>query len=277
MFGLRKKTYVLIDLDVKEDVLETKEFISKEAIKEDIENEVLPESSYRLVEKQIGKKDRTVWTYRQKKTKSPEDIAEKNREEAEKFLQSDAVDIQERVAKHKEFRTKIVKMYGIENVPSEVDKIEMPEGKLGIVEAIQLATAQSMYQGIRERPSEMCDNFFNMMDSGTKILNGVAEMFAKRLAEPKKKVLNNKVKAKPEEAIKVKKEKTEEGITRISFGKKEEEVVSDITEPEKEEKSYTVPELTTDVVPDIIMYEDYERYFNRNKEEEEKEKEDGSE
>jgi len=229
----RRKEYVLVSLKGKEEVETFGRCVSKEEIKEAIDDGEYPPGSYKLVERGRGG-DKTIWTLRQKREKSPEELAEKDKEQALKTLEEDAKDIVERVQRHKELQKKVKELYGIDS-ETDVDGIKIPDKEMGILEAMRRATAESMYVSIRKHPDDVSRNFFAMMESGTKLLSVAADYAAKYVAgmgnKNKKKEKEKetpvekeeKPEKKTEPEIIEKKEVVDEGVTKITFMEKEEE------------------------------------------------------
>lgn len=269
--------YALVNIETKEDVYVSKEFLEKEYVLKEIEKENLPDVLYRHEERKSGRKVRNAWVMRKpRKAKSPEELAVESRKEAEEFMLSDALDIKDRVEKHNAFKAKVVEMYGIEGV-GNVDKIQIPSGKdgnLGIIEAAQIATAQSVFRGISEtKPTEVSDAFKSVMNSGTTILAGIAQIFTARITESnkrkekpaeKKKDLEKK-KEEPKD-LETKKEIVSEGVTKTTFGTEES------TEPTYSYQKQEISSTSSDVFNGSdtpVSYEQYERdMMGINKEEE---------
>jgi len=185
-----REKYVLVDIEKKEIVWESKELLSQKEILQSIEDDNLVEGLYRMEIWKSGRKVRNAWSMRKpKKQKTSEESATESREEAEAYMLSDALDIKDRVKKHNEFKAKVVELYGIEGV-SGVDKIQIPNGKdgnLGIFEAAQIATAQSVFRGISEtKPTEVSEAFKSVLNSGTMILAGVAQLLSTRITDSSK-------------------------------------------------------------------------------------------
>ena len=195
-----KRCYVLVNVETKEDVYESKELLPKEAVLQDIEDDNLEEGLYRVEERVNGRKVRNSWVMRKPRTpKSPEELAQKSREDAEEFIKKDAQDIKERVEAHKAFAAKVKETYGIEG-GGAVDNIKIPtneDGKVSIIGMANQAIAESTYLGIREtKPAEVAATVKSVMDSGTTILAGIAQMIATRLADSNNR--NNKSSEKKE-------------------------------------------------------------------------------
>ena len=233
-----KEKYVLWNIEEKEIVWEGKELLTKEAVLKDINDENLEDALYRLEIWKSGTKVRNAWIMKKPKKKlTAEEIAANGREEAEAYIQQKAIDIKKDVEDYQTFVTKIRKMYSIEG-GDNMDKIKIPTGKdgnLGIIEAAQLATAESVYRGISEtKPTEVAASFKSVMDSGTTILAGIAQMLTARMMESKKKPgkkekpevkkeVPEKKKEEPKlepkkEEVKVHKEDLGDGKTKTTFG-----------------------------------------------------------
>ena len=280
--------YALVNIESKETIWEGKDFLTKESVLEDISNENLEDNMYRLELWSGGRKVKNAWVMRKPRTpKSPEELAAKSREDAEAFIAQDAKDIKDRVEAHKAFAAKVKETYGIEG-GGGVDNITIPtgkDGKLTILGAFNQAFAESAYLGVRAtRPEEVANAVKSVMDSGTTILAGIAQMIATRLAESnsRKKKSVEKKKEEPEkkkkdpEPIKKKVEPKEvpthkedlgDGKVKTTFGADQNTTAS-------------LPDSTTstmnngsDTPRDIVTYEQYERdMMDVNKEEpEEKE------
>lgn len=277
-----REKYALIDMETKETVWEGKDFVEKETILKDIDNENLAESMYRLELWHSGRKVKNEWVMKKARKKATaEELAAKSREEAEAFIAHDAQDIKDRVEAHKLFAQKVKETYNIES--SAVDQIVIPSGKdgtLGIIEAVQLATAQSAFIGIREtNPTEVAATVKSIMNSGTTIFAAIAQMLANRITESKKKPAAEKKEEKkkvelPKEAKKEqpkkeqpKKEqpKPKEVETHKEVVPKEvethKEIVSDgvtkTTFGTDENTSTNLPESTTS----SLVYEDYKLHM----------------
>ena len=257
--------YVLWNIEEKEIVWEGKELLSKEAVQQDIEDENLEDTLYRMEIWSGGRKVRNAWVMRKaRKKSSPEELAEKSREEAEAFIAKDAQDIKDRVEAHKAFALKVRETYGIEG--GAVDKIEIPTGKdgtLGILEAAQIAVAQSTYEGIRKtRPEEVAASFKSVMDSGTTILAGIAQMLTARMVESKKPKVKKEVVEKKEEVkkpepkkeeVKTHKEDLGDGKTKVTFG-------SDAsTDPTYHFQKTDTTTTSSDIHKLPVTYEEYKK------------------
>ena len=273
-----KEKYVLWNIEEKEIVWEGKELLSKEAVLKDINDENLEDALYRLEIWRSGAKVRNAWIMKKPKKKlTAEEIAAKGRKEAEAYIQQKAIDIKKDVEDYQTFVTKIRKMYSIEG-GDNLDRTQIPTGKdgnLGILEAAQLATAESVYRGISEtKPTEVAASFKSVMDSGTTILAGIAQMLTARMVESKKpkvkkEVVEKKEEPKPEpkkEEVKTHKEDLGEGKTKVTFGS---DASTDPTYNFQKTDS-TFNDSKTPVELDV--YEEYEKYMTGiNKEEVEEE------
>ena len=228
--------YALVNSETKEDVYVSKVFLEKSYIEKEIENDNLPEGLYRLEERRGGKKERNAWMMKKPRKKlSAEEVAAKTREEAEAYIQQSAKDIKKAVEDHQAFVAKVKETYGIEG-GGGVDHIQIPTGKdgnLGIMEAFNLAIAESTYEGVRAtKPAEVAAAVKSVMDSGTTILAGIAQMLTTRMmeikkpkvkkeVEKKKEELEKKLEPKPEpkkEEVETHKEDIGDGKTKITFG-----------------------------------------------------------
>ena len=257
-----KRRYVLVNLDTKEDVYESKEMLLKEVVLEDIESENLEDALYRAEERVNGRKVRNTWVMRKaRKPKSPEELAAKSREDAEEFIAKDAQDIKDRVDAHKAFAAKVKETYGIENTGG-VDNINIPtsaDGKVSIIGLANQAIAESTYLGIREtRPEEVSNAFKSIMNSGTTILAGIAQMLTAKITESRNKPENkdttdvkkekevekkqDEVKKEKPKEVETHKEVVSEGVTKTTFGTG---IDTDSSEPENTTSS---------------LYDDYEQY-----------------
>lgn len=226
-----KEKYVLWNIEEKEIVWEGKELLSKESVQQDIEDENLEDTLYRMEIWSSGRKVRNAWVMRKaRKPKTAEEQAAEAKEKAEAYIQQKAIDIKKEVEDYQAFVSKVKALYGIES-SGGMDKIEIPtgkDGKLGIIEAANLAIAQSTYEGIREtKPAEVAASFKSVMDSGTTILAGLAQMLTARMLEAKKPKTKKEpekkkeVELKPEpkkEEVKTHKEDIGEGKSKITFG-----------------------------------------------------------
>lgn len=271
---LNREKYVLIDIEEKEIVWEGKELLSKESVLQDIEEENLKDTLYRMEIWKSGRKVRNAWVMKKARKKATaEELAAKSREEAEAFIAHDAQDIKDRVEAHKLFAQKVKETYNIES--TAVDQIVIPSGKdgtLGIIEAVQLATAQSAFIGIREtNPSEVASTVKSIMNSGTTIFAAIAQMLVNRITESKKKPPAEKKEEKkkdkkeeepkkevPEkEQIKPKEVETHkkvvaEGITKTTFG-----IDENTSFGIDENTSTNLHESTTS----SLIYEDYKLHM----------------
>lgn len=264
-----RERYVLIDTEEKEIVWEGKELISKESVQQDIEDENLEDKLYRLEIWSGGRKVRNAWVMRKpRKKSSPEELAEKSREEAEAYIQQSAKDIKKAVEDHQAFVAKVKETYGIES-GGGVGNIDVPtgkDGKLTIMGAANQAIAESTYLGIREtKPAEVAEAVKSIMNSGTTILAGIAEMLTNRIVDSKKpkgkKKESSEKKEEPKKEEKTKevethKEKLESGVTKVTFGNKEvlTSTVSEETTSTMNNSSDTPVNLNTP-----ITYEQYEK------------------
>ena len=291
--------YTLVNIDTKETIWEGKEFLTKESVLEDIANENLGDSLYRLELWSGGRKAKNSWVMRKPRTpKSPEELAAKSREDAEAFIAQDAADIKDRVEAHKKFADKVRQTYGIEG--GGVDNIKLPtaeDGKISIISAANQAIAESTYLGIREtKPAEVAATVKTVMDSGTTILAGIAQMIATRMAdsnnrnkksvekkkeEPEKKKKTSEPEKKEPEIKKKKVEPKEvptykedigEGITKTTFGT-EQDTSTSVTETTTSSLYNGSDTPKGSELP--VTYEQYERDMlgiNKEVEEEEQEK-----
>ena len=258
-----KRRYVLVNVETKEDVYELKELLSKEVVLQDIDDDNLEEGLYRLEERVNGRKVRNSWVMRKPRTpKSPEELAAKSREDAEAFIAQDAKDIKDRVEAHKAFAAKVKETYGIEG-GGGVSDIKIPtaeDGKVSIIRMANQAIAESTYLGIREtKPSEVAATVKSVMDSGTTILAGIAQMIATRLSESntRKKKEEKEPEKKKEEKPKEVETKTEdlgEGKTRTTFGNEQ-----NISTSEHESTTSTLNNGSdTPKEPEVpVTYEEY--------------------
>lgn len=276
-----REKFVLVNIETKEDVWENKFLVPREVVLEDIKNDNLEDALYRLEIRVSGRKIRNAWVMRkERKKQSPEEIAAKGREEAEAYIQQSAKDIKKSVEDHQAFVAKVKQTFGIES-GGGVDRIQIPSGKdgnLGILEAAQLATAQSVYEGIREtKPSEVSETVKSVMNSATTILAGVAEMLALKITDSKKRPAKKKepekkkeeVVPKPEpkkEAVKVHKEDIGEGITKVTFGDAS-------TDPTYQHQKVDLTFNDSKAPVELDVYEEYERYMLGIDKEEEVEEE----
>ena len=249
-----REKYILVDIERKETVWEGKEFLPKEDVEKQIENENLEDTLYREEMWRAGKKVRNEWVMRKPKKKATaEELAILKQEEAEEFIQNDAADIKARVEAHRAFANKVKQIYGIE-AGGGVNNIKIPSGKygtLGILEAVQIATAESAYEGIRENPSEVAASVKSIMNMVPTILAGVSQLIATKITEsnkrketpparkeePAKKVETPQLEATRKDP-EVVREKIGKGITKFTFGDKE---LSSGTDPDKVGKSATDP------------------------------------
>ncbi|MCK4329766.1 hypothetical protein KAX02_07975 [candidate division WOR-3 bacterium] len=233
-----KRRYVLVNVETKEDVYESKELLPKEVVLQDIEDDNLEEGLYRVEERVNGRKVRNTWVMRKSRRKATEEeLAAKSREDAEEFIKKDAQDIKDRVEAHKKFADKVRQTYGIEG-GGAVDNIKIPtneDGKISIISAANQAIAESTYLGIREtKPAEVAATVKSVMDSGTTILAGIAQLIATRLADSnnrnkkpaEKKEVPEQEKKEPEpikkkvepKEVPTHKEDIGGGITKTTFG-----------------------------------------------------------
>ena len=228
-----REKFVLWNIEEKEIVWEGKELLTKESVQQDIEDENLEDTLYRMEIWSGGRKVRNAWVMRkQRKKPSPEELAEKSREEAEAYIQQSAKDIKKAVEDHQAFVAKVKETYGIES-GGGVGNIAVPtgkDGKLTIMGAANQAIAESTYLGIREtKPAEVAEAVKSIMNSGTTIVAGIAELLTNRIVEskkrPHKKVEPEKKKEEVASKLEPKKEELEvhkkdigEGKTKITFG-----------------------------------------------------------
>lgn len=267
---LNKRKYVLVNIETKEDVYESKELLPKEVVLEDIESENLEDALYRLEERVNGRKVRNTWVMRKARKKpTPEELAAKSREDAEAFIAQDAQDIKDRVEAHRAFAAKVKETYGIES-GGGVDTLKIPTGKdgnLGIIEATNLALAESAYEGIRKtRPEEVSAFVTSIMNSGTTIISGIAQMFATKITESKdrkKKPVENKEEPVKKEQPEKKKEKPSlkepevhkedlgKGVTKTTFGTKE------TLEPSYHYQDIDITSTGSDTPKPYDLYEQY--------------------
>lgn len=270
--------YALVNIETKEDVYVSKEFIEKEYVLKEIEKDNLPDVLYRLEERKSGRKIRNAWLMKKpRQPKSAEDLAAKSREDAEAFISQDAKDIKDRVEAHKAFAAKVKETYGIEG-GGAVDKIKIPtaeDGKVSILGMANQAIAESTYLGIREtKPAEVAATVKSVMDSGTMILAGIAQLIATRLAEsnsrkkkpdekkevpePEKKTTEpEKKKVEPKE-LPTHKEDLGEGISKTTFGA--DALTYPVYQHQKIDTTSNSSDTPKEAVPPVTAQDIKERY-----------------
>ena len=271
---LNREKYVLIDTEEKEIVWEGKVLVSKESVLQDIEEENLKDCLYRLEIWKSGKKVRNAWVMKKpRRVQTPEELAAKSREDAEAFIAQDAQDIKDRVEAHKAFAVKVKETYGIEG--GAVDKIKIPTGKdgnLGILEAVQIATAESAYEGIRENPSETAAAVKSAMNMVPTILASITQLITnwisesnnrkKKPVEKKEELVNKEEPEKKKESIKKKekpapkelevhKEDLGKGVTKTTFGTEE------TPEPAYQYQKIDVTSTASNTPKPYDLYEQY--------------------
>ena len=276
-----REKYILWNIEEKEIVWEGKALLSKESVQQDIEDENLEDTLYRMEIWSGARKIRNAWVMRKpRKKSSPEELAEKSREEAEAYIQQSAKDIKKAVEDHQAFVAKVKQTYGIES-GGGVGNIDVPtgkDGKLTIMGAANQAIAESTYLGIREtKPAEVAEAVKSVMNSGTTILAGIAQMLTERIVDSKKRpakkkeLEKKKEEPKPEpkkeevkkEEVKTHKEDLGKGKTKVTFGS------DGSTDPVYLHQKIDTTYNDSKTPVELDVYEEYERYMRGISKEEE--------
>lgn len=218
LFGGRK-SYTLVDVATKEEVMHFNRPVDRSFIKDEIESGDLPASSYKLVENNGTGNPKILWRIATKKPKTPEEIARLDKIRAIETLQNDAAEVKQKLADHQDLRRVLSEQFGIGSVEA-VQHIDMPKGDMSIIEAVRRATAESLYYDIRTKPSKLGESFFGLLDTAQSLAQSGAVLMMAKAEEMKGKSKTTKEIKKDKE--KRKRITGEEGITEITFGDEEE-------------------------------------------------------
>ena len=241
--GLRKwitgKEYILVDRDQGDEEVGTfPKNITIGQVKELMRNGTIEQGTYRLVERSRDG-DKARWTMSKRKLLSPEELSKLDKEKAFKLMREKTETVKREVESLKEFRTEMVKEFGDDTGLLQTP-IELPEERMGIFDAINRATSESVYIGMRQNPSKVTDMVFNLGDAATNILTAIGQFAALKVSGKTEKNAMTTARSVDKQI------KEENGKRVLKFKRKEEKVL----EEEVKEKGSAEQSLEAEVAPD---------------------------
>ena len=175
------KEYILVDRsNGDEEVGSFPKSITIGQVKELMRNGTIDQGSYRLLERTKAG-DKVLWTMSKRKQLNPEELSKLDKEKAFKLMREKTETVKREVESLKEFRTEMVKEFGDDTGLLQTP-IELPDERMGIFDAINRATSESVYIGMRQNPNKVTDMVFNMGDAATNILTAIGQFAALKVS-----------------------------------------------------------------------------------------------
>ena len=236
------KEYILVDRSSgDEEVGSFPKSITIGQVKELMRNGTIDQGSYRLMERTKAG-DKILWTMSKRKQLSPEEISKLDKEKAFKLMREKTETVKKEVESLKEFRTEMVKEFGDDSGLLQTP-IELPEERMGIFDAINRATSESVYIGMRQNPSKVTDMVFNLGDAATNILTAIGQYAALKVSgktenDAMQTVRNVDKHIREEDGIKVLKFKRKEDEEAIEEKVAEQDLEAEVA-PVKDDIPYT--------------------------------------
>jgi hypothetical protein len=228
------KEYILVDRsNGDEEVGSFPKSITIGQVKELMRNGTIDQGSYRLLERTKAG-DKVLWTMSKRKQLSPEEVSKLDKEKAFKLMREKTETVKREVESLKEFRSEMVKEFGDDTGLLQTP-IELPDERMGIFDAINRATSESVYIGMRQNPSKVTDMVFNMGDAATNILTAIGQFAALKVSGKTEKQARETVRNVDKQI------KEKDGTKVLKFKRKKEEAAEEDS-IEQDLESEVVPE-----------------------------------
>ena len=233
--GLRSwitgKQYILVDRNQgDEEVGSFPKSITIGQVKELVRNGTIDQGSYRLLERsKTG--DKVLWTMSKRKQLSPEEMSKMDKEKAFKLMREKTETVKREVESLKEFRREMVNEFGDDSGLLQTP-IELPDERMTVFDAINRATSESMYIGMRQKPDKVTNMVFGLGEAATNILTAIGQYAAMKVSGNVEKNASATIRSLDKQI------KEKDGMKVLKFNRKEEtETVKDevIQEMEKED------------------------------------------
>lgn len=171
-----KEVFELVDTETKAVVQTIDGFVTKDDILLLIEAGELDDVGYSLRGVK-GKKTRTMWTIRKKKTKEKTETVKKmTKDEAMQVLKAKAEKLKEETEEFEELKETVVSTFSPDSADMQIMNSPMDGLKKG------LGTA--LFRGLTKHPEDTTERVFGSIDAATMLMKGAAALCMRKAGVP---------------------------------------------------------------------------------------------